>query len=430
MVNAVRLYIYSAALFGAVFVLALAGVFVHAQSVEELENKINSRQGEIEQLEQEIKEYEQELTTIRREKQTLQSAVRELDVSRRKLQSSITLTEKNIEGTQGTINKLSGDIADKEGQIQRNADALGEAIRRMNETESDTFIEILLGGDGISSVWTDIDALYQFQGVVRGKVNELEAHKVELEKIKEESEAEQQQLVSYKTDLTAQKRGLDINRGAKNELLEQTQNKESNYQDVLEDKRRAKEEFEAELREFEAQLKYQLDPSKVPAAGKGVLRWPLSKITITQYFGNTKFAQSGAYNGQGHNGMDFAASIGTPVYASLAGSVIATGDTDAHNGCYSYGKWILIRHGNGLSTLYAHLSEFAVNQGQGVTTGSVIGYSGNTGYSTGPHLHLTVYASDAVQIVRLGDIKTRTNCADARIPVSAPEGYLNPLDYL
>ena len=85
--------------------------------------------------------------------------------------------------------------------------------------------------------------------------------------------------------------------------------------------------------------------------------------------------------------------------------IVGTGNTDEPRGCYSYGKWILIKHENGLSTLYAHLSLIKVNAGETVNTGDIIGYSGNTGYSTGPHLHLTVYATQGVKIVRLGDIK-------------------------
>lgn len=168
----------------------------------------------------------------------------------------------------------------------------------------------------------------------------------------------------------------------------------------------------------------------MPPAGKGVLAWPLPTIRITQYFGNTEFAKSGAYSGKGHNGVDFGASIGTEVKAALSGTVIGTGNTDQFKGCYSYGKWVLIRHENGLTTLYAHLSLIKVAKGQSVSTRETIGYSGNTGYSTGPHLHLTVYASQGVEIVRLGDIKKITNCGNAYIPVAPLNAYLNPLDYL
>jgi murein DD-endopeptidase MepM/ murein hydrolase activator NlpD len=151
---------------------------------------------------------------------------------------------------------------------------------------------------------------------------------------------------------------------------------------------------------------------------------------LTQYFGSTDFARSGAYNGSDHNGIDFGVSTGTRVISALAGTVTATGNTDLVRGCYSYGKWVLIKHANGLSTLYAHLSVISVSQGQVLETGDSIGFSGATGYATGPHLHFTVYASDGVRLVKMGDIKAKTSCAAAVIPVAPTDAYLNPMQYL
>jgi murein DD-endopeptidase MepM/ murein hydrolase activator NlpD len=181
---------------------------------------------------------------------------------------------------------------------------------------------------------------------------------------------------------------------------------------------------------YESKLRYVLDRTKIPAAGKGILSWPLDKVRITQKFGSTAFARGGAYGGKGHNGVDFQAAIGTPVKAALSGTVLVTGNTDVARACYSYGKYVLLRHPNGLTTLYAHLSSIAVSSGQSVGTGDVIGYSGNTGYSTGPHLHFTVYASDAVKVVRMGDVRSSSPCKNVAVPVSAWTGYLNPLEYL
>lgn len=416
--------------FGFVAALIIVPIFLFAQSADELRDKIDEQQSEIQQIEAEIREYEQELNEIGKEKQTLESAVRELDVSRQKVNASINLAQRKINATNATIGDLTADISEKQAQIERNQDALGEVIRRMNEAESDSFIEVILNSNDISNLWSDLESLQQFQIVVRSEVDTLAQQKTELEAVREQERVAQEELVGQKTELSTQRQALDINRRAKNDLLEETESRESSYQELLEEKRQAKAEFEAQLRSFEEQLQYILDPTSIPPAGKGVLSWPLANVTITQYFGNTQFASSGAYNGRGHNGIDFRAAIGTPVKSALAGNVKATGNTDAFRGCYSYGKWILIEHVNGLATLYAHLSSINVVPGQSIGTGEVIGYSGNTGYSTGPHLHFTVYAGDAVQVVRLGDVKTRTNCADAKIPVSAWEGYLNPLDYL
>ncbi len=415
---------------GFLTILLLTPGVLNAQSASEIRDKIDNQQTEISEIEEEIKKYEAQLTEISREKNTLQGAVQELDVSRKKVGANISITQRQINTTSSSIEEMTYDINIKEELIAGNQKALAETIRRINETESDSFVEIILNSNDISNLWSDVETLQQFQVVVRGEVTVLTAQRKSLEAARETKEIQQGKLVSQKTDLSTQKRSLDINRQAKNSLLKETKNRESTYQELIAEKKKAKEEFEAQLKSFESELQYILDPSSIPPAGKGVLSWPLDKVRITQYFGNTKFASSGAYNGSGHNGMDFGTPIGTPVKAALSGNIKATGNTDAFRGCYSYGKWILVEHVNGLATLYAHLSDISVSPGDAVGTGRVIGYSGNTGFSTGPHLHFTLYANDAVQVVRLGDIKARTGCADAKVPVASWSGYLNPLNYL
>ena len=415
---------------GVLTALILVPLLGYAQTADELRENIEEKQNSIEELEAEIKEFETELVEIGKEKHTLESAVRELDVSRRKVQSSISLAQRQINNTSASISDLEADITLRETRIDQNQDALAETLRRVHLAESDSFIEVVLGSKDISALWTGVETLQQVQVVMRNEVRELAEQRTELLTLKSEKEAEQGILVGQKEELSTQQYALDINRREKSKLLNATKSEESEYQKLLEEKRQAKEEFESQLRDFEQQLQYVLDPSSIPPAGKGVLSWPVANVRITQYFGNTRFAQSGAYNGRGHNGIDFGVPVGTPVRAALAGNIKATGNTDAFRGCYSYGKWILVEHVNGLATLYAHLSEINVSPGEAVSTGTTIGYSGNTGYSTGPHLHFTVYAGDAVEVVRLGDVKARTNCADAKIPVSAWEGYLNPIDYL
>ena len=88
-----------------------------------------------------------------------------------------------------------------------------------------------------------------------------------------------------------------------------------------------------------------------------------------------------------------------------------------------------MKHTNGLSTLYAHLSSISVSQGQTVVTGDIIGYSGRTGYVTGPHLHLTVLASEGVRVMPIPAGKTR-NCTGVTIPLADTKAFLDPLLYL
>ena len=120
------------------------------------------------------------------------------------------------------------------------------------------------------------------------------------------------------------------------------------------------------------------------------------------------------------------ASIGTPIKSAQTGIVTDTGNTDTYCDGVSYGKWILIKGDNNLSTLYAHLSLIKVSPGETMQAGQIIGYSGDTGYSTGPHLHFTIFATQAITM----GYQSKVCGIWMKMPVSPYNGYLNPLSYL
>ena len=116
--------------------------------------------------------------------------------------------------------------------------------------------------------------------------------------------------------------------------------------------------------------------------GSGILGYPCSgPITspfgyrIHPIFGTTIY----------HSGIDIGVDEGTPVHAADSGVVIYSG-----SGLTGYGNVVIIDHGNGLSTLYAHNSALLVSEGESVSKGQVVAYSGMTGYATGPHVHFEV----------------------------------------
>lgn len=401
-----------------------------AQTAAELQSEIDTHSQQIAELEKEIATYESQLQVVGTEKRTLQSAVRELDLSRQKVAATISVEQKKIATTEIQIGELAQDISTKEEIITQSRGAIAQSLRRRQKTDDFSFIESILQEGSLATLWKELEGDQQLQGALSDYILELSDAKVTLESSLNESTQKQQELINRRKTLLAQRQALEATKAAKDRLLSETKEKESTYQEILEEKRAQKIAFENALNELESKLAFTLDPSKIPSAGSGALSWPLDDVYITQKFGNTAFANAGAYNGSGHNGVDFRASVGTPVRAALGGTVIGSGNTDAYRGCYSYGKWVLVKHGNGLSTLYAHLSEILVGQGEQVGTRDILGLSGNTGYSTGPHLHFSVFASDAVQIRKLGEIKKKTNCAQAAIPVSGFEGYLNPLEFL
>jgi murein DD-endopeptidase MepM/ murein hydrolase activator NlpD len=264
---------------------------------------------------------------------------------------------------------------------------------------------------------------------MQDKILSLAKLKTNLEKNKKLTEQKKAELVVLTNELKSKTKIIADTAKEKNNILVETKNTEANYKKLLATRLAQKEAFEREVADFESALKIAIDPNSIPATLSKVLRYPVDKVIITQYFGNTEFAtkNSQLYNGKGHTGIDFGVSIGTPIKSAMVGTVVGTGNTDLTRGCLSYGKWIMVKHLNGLSTLYGHLSLINVTNGQTVSTGEIIGYSGNTGYSTGPHLHFGVYATEGVRITKMVNSK---NCTGVTIPLADYKAYLNPLSYL
>ncbi len=397
--------------------------FAHAQTPDAIQQKITAQQEEIKKLDAEIAVYEKQLTQIGAQKQTLQNIISGLELSRKQLVTKINATKKQISTTELEIQQLDSDIGDASNSIDANYEALGNIMRSLQEFDTESLLESLLTRQTISELWNQTEAIEQFNGALRERVLSLQQARQSLTTSREKSGTKRAQLVRERQTLSSQEQSLVIAQREQNAILSQTKSQESNYQAILQQKQAEKSVFEATLFALASSLDYALYPSRIPAIGKGVLRWPLDKIFITQQFGKT--SSSGRLYASGtHDGVDFRAAIGTPVKASLTGTVV-----EVNNGAIAncqYGKWIVIRHGNNLSTLYAHLSEVSVTKGSTIATGQVIGYSGNTGYSTGPHLHMTVYVTDALTFKNY-------NCKNGRsttIPVANPGAYLNPLNYL
>jgi murein DD-endopeptidase MepM/ murein hydrolase activator NlpD len=127
----------------------------------------------------------------------------------------------------------------------------------------------------------------------------------------------------------------------------------------------------------------QLDAAAIRNAMGELFQWPLSIHRITSWFGYRTDPFTGTRIH--HNGVDLGASMGTPVRSAMSGRVVSTEYSNV------YGNFIIVNHGNGYQTMYGHLSKIQVRTGQAVGQGTQIGLVGNTGRSTAPHLHFTVY---------------------------------------
>lgn len=419
-----------------------------AQTEAEIKSQIEEHAERIRKIEAEIAEAERQRQILNGQSRSLQSVIRDLDITRNQTSSQINLTETRISSTNLKLEELSYNIEDTEQLIALDRRTLGKSIRNMAEAGEVTLIEQVFASENLTDAWSAIDDAAALNDALRANVANLVAAKAELEGQIVDVDAKKQELTSLRSNLTTQKQSLDVQRSERDRLLQQTKNQESVYQNLIAQKQAERKIFEQALSSLENSLA-SIGQGAAPSAQTGVLAWPYSAAfaesckgkagalgnpnCITQYFGNTAFATANAqiYNGSGHNAIDIGMPVGTPVLSALSGTVMGTGNTDAVPGCYSFGKWVVVKHANGLATLYSHLSSISVSAGQAVSTGQTLGLSGMTGYATGPHLHFGVYASAGIQLMTLGEYRGATTpCARATMPVAPKDAYLNPMSYL
>ena len=398
-----------------------------AQNEEGFKAKIEEKNKEIERLELEIKEYQENLGKIGAKTQTLKSEITRVEQEIKNINSQITLTQNKIQKKELEIKDLSGKIGDAEVSLMSLKNALSINLRKLREAEAISALELLFKYKNISDFFVILEENKKLSSSIEAGFFELQNTKDFLSEKKDSAFEAKKELSELKTEFSDKKTIANSQKSEKTNLLKITKNEEEKYQELLSEKERQRQEILDEIQRIEDELRGSIDLGKLPEAKAGILSWPIKGAVLTQNFGNTPYSKI-LYNGKPHNGIDIKASTGTQIFSAERGVVKEIGDTDQYGKgtsrpCLSYGKWILIEHPNGLSTLYAHLSLTRARKGDTIERGELIGYSGSTGYATGPHLHFTVYDSNTVKF------------GSSTLPKSKCEflpfgGYLNPLAYL
>ena len=414
--------------------LTSVGSISYAALIDELRANVSDLSNKIESLDKEIAAFNKKISQTQGEAKTLKQALASLELRRAVLLKEIDRTRLKITETTRNIDKTEGKINETKQKINTDHKSLGEILRTIgiNEQSAPPLLGVLAKNGSLSNLLNEVKQNTDLTNKLNARVRNLHEAKEDLSEAKTIYEEHKKSLLDLTNNLSDQKNLVEETANDKNKLLKETKNKEKEYQELLAERKKKKDQLESELSDVEAKLKVAVDASKLPPSGKGVLKYPVDNVIVTQHFGNTPFASKNpqVYNGSGHNGIDFGVRVGTPIYSAQTGVVLGTGNTDTSCAGVSYGKWVLIKHNNGLTTLYAHLSVISVEAGQTVSLRQKIGLSGNTGYSTGPHLHFTVYASDSVHISKDGEYKSKVCGTNMIMPLAPRPGYLNPLSYL
>lgn len=306
------------------------------------------------------------------------------------------------------IEDLEKDIEQKEKDIKHQRVILSGLMQSYYDYDRQGILEVVLLNDAFTTSMSQSDYVEQSEMKVSEILDEIKETQQKLIENKKELEGDYEQSAKLKDRLQYEKNSLQLTENQKQSLLTQTQAEKEKYEKLL-------ASIEDEIYDLESG-KF-VDYSNVPAAKGGYFNYPLSTVRITQGYGMTSFAKAGAYGGKPHNGVDFGISSGNNVFAVKEGKVVKIGN----NGRYAYGKWIAIDHGDGLITLYGHLTSQLVSSGDKVKAGEKIGRSGNTGFSTGPHLHFSVFTSKSFETVESKYVK------NLMIPIGAS---INPMRYL
>ncbi len=399
-------------------IILLSPFFAQAVSVSELEAQMQAKQAEIANLEKQVAVYQQRLRETKGQSQTLANQISLMEDQINRLTLQVKITQEKIVSTVLSIQDLQVKIQQQETAIYRNKGGLVQIIRALDEDSNKSPLEIMLANDNFSDFLNQVQYTENLQTGIQQKVAELKNLKAQTQTQKAEQEAQHLALEKLKGTLQESQGSLDDQVGEKAVLLQQTKGKETQYQNSLNELIKKKAAFSKDIQALEQQViaakNYLLHTSgDVPPAGTKIFSWPEDDTVITQGYGMTAFAKQGAYGGAPHNGVDFSAGYGSPIKSIGPGKILVKGYNEG------WGNWVTVQHTNGLVSLYAHMkSQSPLATGTPVDMGTVIGYQGNTGFSTGSHLHLSIYYNFF------------TFTKNGQLYFNYFEGTLNPLDYL
>jgi murein DD-endopeptidase MepM/ murein hydrolase activator NlpD len=362
-----------------------------AKSISELQNEQNSVNNSIEKK-------KEELNNTSTQKSETVAKMKEINDSINATEKKIAAFSTQISDQQVNIDETNAQIAETEKKLAKAQSDLNNRLVNIYKEGNINYLEVLFQSEDFSDFLTRFEYLSFISKRDKDLVDEVSATKAQLDNQKATLEQQLQSLNALKAE----------EEGVKGLLQEQQATQKSVYAELEKDEAAIKENIavmqatSAEIGNQIVALQQQAAAQQAAqqqaagsgatvapstgniqnsAAGGGVWPAPASRI-ITSTYGGRAYPIDGSYNF--HLGLDIGAGYGTPVVAYQGGTVIIA---TYH---WSYGNYVVVDHGNGLSTLYAHMSALNVSAGSKVSAGQQVGAVGSTGSSTGPHLHFEV----------------------------------------
>ncbi|MFH1366649.1 MAG: peptidoglycan DD-metalloendopeptidase family protein [Patescibacteria group bacterium] len=376
--------------------------------VGDLTNEINEKKKRIDELNEQSKIYQENLKEKQNEKASLSNEVYILNNQISLTNLDISKKQTEIESLMLSIEEAQGKIDEKVEEINQQKSQIAEFVQIMYKNEQTSYLEIALLNDSFSDFFNQVKYISNVQSQVKKDLDKFVQLKHDLEITKEDLAGKKLELDDSRQTLVSKKSDLSEQIDYQNILLDQTASSESQYAALLDSAKKEALAVRGEVSSLEKRMREKLMLEKGEqyyGEFSGVFIWPVNSRIVSCGFHCSGYPYE-KWLGP-HPAIDIAVAQGSPVYAAADGYVAVARKLDWI--IYSYDEktckdpkgckrsaynYISIVHNEELSTLYGHLSQVSVGEGDFVTKGQVIGASGGlpgmagTGlYSTGAHLH-------------------------------------------
>ncbi len=366
----------------AAFVLALAVVTADLSPAAAVTwADVNDLKDEAGDLADQRKELESQLDALADDKSEALKRKDLLDQQITNLSSQIRNVEAQITTYETLITQTEAELAEAQEKEEAQYELFCSRVRDMEKRGTVSYWSVLFRATSFTDLLGRLDIINEIMDADQAVIDELKALQEEIETKKTELETSKKESEAAKADLVTKKNDLDVQRTKANQLVQEIESNESEYQSTLDAIEAEEESIQKKIVQLSQQLAAQNGSSSSAALGGYI--WPVSSRRITSPFGNRNTGIAGASTN--HKGVDIGGVYYTSqVHAAKAGTVIISTYSS------SYGNYVVVSHGSGNTTLYAHMSSRSVSVGDYVNQGDVLGITGSTGISSGPHLHFEI----------------------------------------